>query len=91
MILDRARADPEMPSRFLVGRAGGELFQHLAFAPREWFAPGKMQGRNARWRILRLPAGVSLDTDASAANTPADGDRLDRLAAIIKQSGSPRR
>src|SRR5436190_18250933 len=34
VILDRSRADPEMPPCFLVGRAGSELLEHLAFAAR---------------------------------------------------------
>src|SRR6185436_12549842 len=46
VILDRARADPKMPSRFLVGSTRSELLKHLAFAPRERFASGKMQRRN---------------------------------------------
>src|SRR6476620_8725815 len=50
-----------MPSRLLVGSAGGELLQHLAFAPRERYASGKMQRRNPGRRTFRLPASVSLD------------------------------
>ena len=57
VILDRARADPEMPSRFLVGSAGGELLEHLAFAPRQRFASGKMQRRDPGCGIL-APAGA---------------------------------
>src|ERR1700730_8023828 len=44
MILDGARADPKVASGLLVGSAGGELLQHFALAPRQWFLPWKMQG-----------------------------------------------
>src|ERR1700712_5806206 len=52
MILDGARADPEMASRFLVGCTRGELLQHLALASRQRFAPRKMQRRNPRCGIF---------------------------------------
>src|SRR5438128_2717941 len=46
VVLDGTRTDPEMPSRFLVGRAGGELLEHLAFPARQWLASGTMQRRD---------------------------------------------
>src|SRR5262245_20231668 len=36
MNLDRARADPQLAARFLVGRPRHELRQHLGFARRQW-------------------------------------------------------
>ena len=60
MIFDRARADSKLTPRFLVGRAGGELLQHFALAPRQRFAPGKMQ--RCRFRgIALLPACIGPD------------------------------
>src|SRR4051812_15100764 len=62
VVLDGPRADPEMPARFLVGRASGELLEHFAFAARERFASGEMQRRDpGRGVVLRLPARIGLD------------------------------
>src|ERR1700675_207177 len=61
VILDRARADPELASRFLVGSAGGELLQHLTLAPRQRLTSGKMQRRDPGCGILRLPPCIGLD------------------------------
>ena len=76
VILDRARTDPEMPSRFLVGSARGELLEHLAFAPRERFASGKMQRRDPGCGILRLPARVSHDRFVQPRDDFAAAKRL---------------
>ena len=75
-----------MPTRFLVGSAGGELLQHLAFAPRERFASRKMQGRNARWRVLRLPARVSLDRlieSCATISLPRNGFSMKSSAPLL--------
>src|SRR5947209_4790130 len=44
--LDGARADAEDAARFLVGGAGRDLRQDLAFARGEELAPGKLHGED---------------------------------------------
>ena len=57
MIFDRTRADPKVTAGFLVGGAGGELLQNLAFAPRQRLAPGEMKCCDSRG-IVRVPARI---------------------------------
>src|SRR4249919_722870 len=56
MILDGARTDAELPPGLLVGGAGGELLEHLAFASRQRFASWEMQRGDPRGGVLRLPS-----------------------------------
>ena len=76
VVLDGARADPELTSRFLVGSTGGELLQHLAFAPRQRLASGEMQRRDPRRGIFRLPARIGLDRLVEPGDDFAAAERL---------------
>ncbi len=77
MVLDRSRADPEMPSRFLVGGAGGELLEHLAFPARQRFPSGKMHRCDpGRGRVLGLPPGIGLDRLVQSRDDLAAAERL---------------
>ena len=76
MILDGARADSEMAPGFLVGRARGELLQHLAFAPRQRFPSRKMQRRGFRRGVLCLPACICADRFIEPGHDFAAAERL---------------
>src|SRR6266566_7457813 len=61
MILNRTRADSELAPGFLVGGAGGELLQHFAFAPRQWFPPRKMKRCDIRRGVFCLSTCIRAD------------------------------
>src|SRR3977135_215339 len=76
VIFDGARADPEVASGFLVGRARRELLQHLAFAPRQGFTPGKMERCDAGCGILCPPPRIGPDCLLQPGNDFAAPERL---------------
>src|SRR6266849_9722935 len=76
MILDRARTDSKLAPGFLVGSAGRELLQYLAFAARQRFASGKMHRCDIRRGILRLPTSIGPDRLIEPVNDFAAPERF---------------
>jgi hypothetical protein len=85
------------PANFIVARAYiDQLSRSGALAPQRIealnFAMAKVEAsRSNRKEVARLQTiAESLDKEASAAKTPADGERMRALAAIVKKSGTSR-
>jgi hypothetical protein len=85
------------PANFIVARAYiDQLSRSGALAPQRIealnFAMAKVEAsRSNRKEVARLQTiAESLDKEAPAAKTPADGERMRALAAIVKKSGTLR-
>src|SRR3954468_20283636 len=76
MIFNGSRTDSERASRLLVGGAGRELLEPLAFAPGQWLASRKMQRADLGRGVLRLTARECADCLVQPRDDLATPERL---------------